>query len=352
MSITPASPPHPRHPARRVALLALLLILALALGWRAWSLIHTTKPSTATPKFTCTPAETHNQVLTSGSLTVKAPYGDVLRYVDDATSHPNGDLVTFWTNDVLTPNPELSTFVPPPQIVAAILGSTTPDDFRCVVTDMERATVGQMALQALEQSSAALSSPAATLDLVPGPLSSDAFLPFNYVDGASATGSIEMVCWEPVPSKRINSARAAAQWATYIPAAAYHENLEVTRYALIGEPTAYATVQAFMVTDGMADSFATAQTHVSLPWDHVFASAQQEQQIWKQIQPNLLAPGNYPQGNPVMLGDAAKGWPPDTGFTIGFHIVQDYVARHLNVSFATLAGMSTAAVYVGSGYTG
>jgi hypothetical protein len=333
-------------------LLALLLLLALALGWRAWSLTRTTKLPTATPKFTCTPADTHDQVLTSGSLTVKVPYGEVLRYVDDATSHPYGNLVTFWTNDVLTPNPELRTYVPNAQLLAAALGSATPDDFRCVVSDMERANIGQIALQALEHSTTVLSGPAAMLDLVPGPISSDALLPFNYLTGTSATGSIEILCWEPVPSKRFNSARAASQWATYLPPAVYHEDLEVSRYTQIGEPTAYATVQAFMVTDGMADSFATAQTHLSLPWDHVFSSAQQEQQIWTQIQPELLASGNYPQGNPVMFGDPTKGWPPDTGFTIGYHIVQDYLARHPSVSFATLTGMSTATVFAGSGYIG
>ena len=53
-----------------------------------------------------------------------------------------------------------------------------------------------------------------------------------------------------------------------------------------------------------------------------------------------------------MFGDPTGGWPSDTGYTFGFHFVQGYLARHPNVSFATLAGMSTAAVYSGSGYTG
>jgi Predicted Zn-dependent protease (DUF2268) len=352
MSLAPEPRPHSRHPARRLMLLALLLILALAVGWRAWSLTRTTTLPTATPKFTCTPADTHNQVLTSGSLTVKVLYGDVLRYVDDATRYPVGNLVALWTNDVLTPNPEFRSYMLTQQAQAVALSWASPDDFRCVVTDMERAHVGQMALQALEQSSAALSGPPATLDLVPWPISSNDSLLFDYVTGFSATGSIEVPCWEPVPSKRINSARAASQWVTYLPPAVFHEDVEVTRYALIGEPTAYATVQAFMITDGMADSFASARTHISLPWDHVFASAKQEQQIWTQIQPDLQAPGNYPQGNPVMLGDPAKGWPPDAGYTFGFHIVQDYLARHTNVSLAMLAGMSTATVFAGSGYTG
>jgi hypothetical protein len=330
-----------------------LLLLALPLGWRVWSLTRTSALSTVTHTFTCTPADTHNQVLTSGSLRVKAPYGDVLHYADDATRHPYGNLVTFWTNDVLTPNPELRTFVfSNAQTLAYALGSATPDDFRCAVTDMERSHVGKLALQALEQSTAVLSGPRTTLDLLPGPTSSDAFLPVNYVDGTSATGSIEVVCWEPVPSRRINSGWAASQWATYLPPTVSYADLKVSRYALIGEPAAYATVQADMVTYGMADSFATVETHVSLPWDHVFTSAQQEQQTWTQIQLELSAPSSSPQAVSVMRGDSTRGWPPDTGYTIGFHIVQGYLARHPSVSFATLAGMSAATVFAGSGYTG
>jgi hypothetical protein len=217
---------------------------------------------------------------------------------------------------------------------------------------MERAYDGQLALRALEQSTAALSGPAATLDLVPVPISSDAFLPFNYITAASATGSMEVVCWEPVPSKRFNSSRAASQWATYLPPSVSSGDLTVSRNARIGEPAAYATLQALMVTDGMADAFATAETHVSLPWDHVFTSTQQEQQTWTQIQPELSAPSRSSQTASVMFGDATKGWPPYTGYTIGFHIVQDYLARHPTVSFATLAGMSAATVFAGSGYTG
>jgi Predicted Zn-dependent protease (DUF2268) len=353
----PRPRPHPRPLARRLTLLAALLLLALALGSCSWPLTRTTPLSTATPTlpaFTCTPADTHNQVLTStsGSLTVNVPYGDVLRYVDDASRHPTGDFVTFWTNDVLTPNPDLYHEYPNAQAWARTLGLATPDDFRCVVTDMERTNVGQLALQALEQSTAALSGPPATLEVVPVPISSAAFLPFNYLAGMSATGSIVVLCWEPGPSQRNNSDSAASQWATYLPPAVEHEDLEVSRYALIGEPAAYATVQAFMVTDGMADSFATAQTHVSLPWDHVFTSTQQEQQIWTQIRPELSAPGTSAEARLVMFGAATKGWPPDTGYTIGFHIVQDYLARHPTVSLASLAGLSAAAVFAGSGYTG
>ena len=355
----PPAPVLPTRLRRRLSALgAVAVVLVSLMGFYLFLGRFTTppiSPTTATPTFTCTPADAHNQVLTSGSLTVKVPYGDVLHYVDDATRHPSGNLVTFWTNDVVTPNPDLHNEYPNAQALALTLGSATPDDFRCVVADMERAHVGQLALQALEQSTAVLSGPAVTLDVLPLPTSSDAFPPFNYV---AETPTTVALCWEPMPSKRINSGRAASQWATYLPPTVSLEDLEVTRYARIGELTSYATLQAFMVTVGMADSFATAQTHVSLPWDHVFTSAQQEQQTWTQIQPELSAPGYAPQAGmspqaaSVMLGDSTKGWPPSTGYTIGFHIVQGYLARHPTVSFATLAGMSATSVFAGSGYTG
>lgn len=53
-----------------------------------------------------------------------------------------------------------------------------------------------------------------------------------------------------------------------------------------------------------------------------------------------------------MLGDSTYGYSPDAGYTFGFHIVQDDLARHPTVSFATLARMSAATVFAGSGYPG
>src|SRR5258706_10377807 len=153
--------PHPRQLDRRVVLLAPLLFVALVVGGCALPLSRTTTTPTLTPTFTCTPPDTHDQVLRSGALIVKAPYGDVLHYVDDATTHPYGDLVTFWTNDVLAPNPELQQYVPNRQALAVALGSSTPDDFRCVVTDMERAGVPPAPRRAAARGRASAGSPGA-----------------------------------------------------------------------------------------------------------------------------------------------------------------------------------------------
>jgi hypothetical protein len=292
--------------------------------------------------------------LAAGTLTVHSLYAEVLRYVDDATSHPHADRVNLWDDDVLAQATELYNFpsaftVGNRQVEERILSSASPDDFRCVVTDMERAGVGQIALQALERDTVVLSGPPTMLGLLPWPLSTP-FPELNLVGGTSSTGSIAVQLWESAPTSR-TATTISAQWARYIPAAVTHEDLEVVRYDRIGLSTAYATLLAHMVTDGLADSFATAQTQLRLSWDNVLSS-QQEQQIWQQIQPDLLTAGSLAQQSAVMFGDATQGFPPDTGYTIGFHIVQGYLARHPGISFSTLAGLSTAAIFDGSGYTG
>ncbi len=111
---------------------------------------------------------------------------------------------------------------------------------------------------------------------------------------------------------------------------------------------AYVNLLANMVTDGMADSFASAQTHVSQPWDSTL-TPQEERTIWDFIQPHLR---DQSEQDAVMLGGGAFNFPAYTGYTIGFHIVQGYLARHPGVSFPALAGMSTDTVFAGSGYNG
>jgi hypothetical protein len=346
--------PHRRQPAHLVAMLAWFLVVLTGTGC-ALPVLRPTAVSTATPAYTCTPTQTRDEVLTAGTLTVRSLYAEELRYVDDATSHPHADRVNLWHDDVLAQASELYNFpfafaIGNRQVAERILSSASPDDFRCVVADMERAGVGQIALQALERDTAVLSGPPTMLDLLPWPLSTP-FPELNLVGGTSSTESIAIQLWESAPALRKNPT-ISAQWARYIPAAAAHEDLEVLRYDRIGlYTTAYVDLLANMVTDGMADSFATAQTQLMLSWDNVF-SPQQEQQIWQRIQPELLKAGDRAQQSAVMFGDATQGFPPDTGYTIGFHIVQGYLARHPGAAFSTLAGLSTAAIFDGSGYTG
>jgi Predicted Zn-dependent protease (DUF2268) len=224
----------------------------------------------------------------------------------------------------------------------------TAQDLRCIVADMARADVGGVALRAAQQDTALLSGPPTTIYILPFRWGSP-FPPLNITLGFSDSNVVLLTLWEPSsPSSRQDTVSIGADWARYIPDMTAHECFEVARYARIGVGPAYVNLLANMVTDGMADSFAIAQTHLSHPWDNNL-TPQQERDIWGLIQPHLL---DQSEQDAVMIGGGASQFPPDTGYTIGFHIVQGYLARHPDVSFPALAGMTTVTVFAGSRYNG
>jgi uncharacterized protein YjaZ len=53
-----------------------------------------------------------------------------------------------------------------------------------------------------------------------------------------------------------------------------------------------------------------------------------------------------------MLGDKAQGFPYAAGYTIGYHIVERYLARHPAITWDQVARLRGAAVLADSGYDG
>lgn len=345
MVIAPAS--HAcRHPGRLLTGLAAILA-ALTVGACAIPTGPTTVRSTPTPQDSCATARASDPVLTSGNVTVRPLYAEVLQYVNDATTHPVSDWFSLWSTDVHGTSGLPSGFFANPAD-DRLMGSMTAQDLHCIVADMERADVGGVALRAAQQDTALLSGPPTTVYILPFRWG----IPFpelNIIVGYSDSNVVLLTLWEPSsPSSRQDAASIGADWARYIPDMTAHECFEVARYARIGVGPAYVNLLANMVTDGMADSFAIAQTDISHLWDNNL-TPQEEQNIWGVIQPHLL---DQSEQDAVMFGSPQQGYPPDTGYTIGFHIVQGYLARHPDVSFPALAGMSTDTVFAGSGYNG
>jgi hypothetical protein len=339
MVIAPAS--HAcRHPGLLVTGLAVVLA-ALTVGACA---IPTGR---STVRYSCATAKASDPVLTSGKVTVRPLYAEVLKYVNDTTTQPNADRFALWSTDVHGTSGLPSGFFAN-QADGRLLTSMTAQDLRCIVADMQRADVGGVALRAAEQDTAQLSGPPTTLYLLPfwwgSPISQ-----LNITAGFSDSNVALLTLWEPSsPSSRQDAASIGADWARSIPDLTAHECFEVARYAQIGVGPAYVNLLANLVTDGLADSFASAQTHVSQPWDNTL-TPQEERTIWGYIQPHLR---DQSEQDAVMLGGGAFNFPAYTGYTIGFHIVQGYLARHPGVSFPALAGMSTDTVFAGSGYNG
>jgi len=100
-----------------------------------------------------------------------------------------------------------------------------------------------------------------------------------------------------------------------------------------------------MITEGIATAFDQAAfPGPPDPWTQAITPAQ-ECALWEKAKPQLGAAGLY---NRWMFG--GSGLPHWTGFTIGYHIINDYRNHHPNVSWAALTSTSAASILAGSHY--
>ncbi len=102
-----------------------------------------------------------------------------------------------------------------------------------------------------------------------------------------------------------------------------------------------------LITEGTA----TASDQAAFPgpadrWTHAITPAR-ECALWKKAKPQLGFAGLY---STWMFGDKSQGIPYWTGFTIGYHIVNDYRRHHPGTSWETLTLTSAAAILAGSHY--
>jgi len=107
------------------------------------------------------------------------------------------------------------------------------------------------------------------------------------------------------------------------------------------------TLLEYLVFEGRADNFASEVTKMRGPWDHAL-SATQECELFTQITPLLKTTG--PVLPEVMFGRGNK-YPTWTGYTLGFAIVNSYVARHPKESVEHWTMLNASALLAGSGYS-
>jgi hypothetical protein len=102
-----------------------------------------------------------------------------------------------------------------------------------------------------------------------------------------------------------------------------------------------------LISEGMATAFDQAAFPGPVnPWTHAITPAR-ECALWKEAKPQLGYTGLY---DTWMFGDKSLGIPYWTGFTIGYHIVRDYLRYHPGVSWETLALTSATTILAGSHY--
>jgi hypothetical protein len=354
-----------RRPFPIGILASVALIATLALSACAPQAVATTATpaSTGTPTpppiRQCSSSSVRNATLTSGTASVIFPGGDIAKYIEDATTHPSTDLGALWMRDVidnLTPKARFSFDSASNWTVAS--RQVDVRTLACVIQDTQAADVADIAMGALTKARAALASAPAQLVILPFPLGTrsnpasidPAFRSFLFTTGFSGPGAIRIECWEPTPTATSAGRAAQSGWTDYLPGSVYHEYFEVFRYARYTEAASYKDLLSNMITDGMAESFKAAMTGHASQFDTTL-TPQQEATVWAYAQPYLHSSDSYYRSH-VMGGDPRTGIPQDAGYTIGYHIVRDYLKRHPGTSFATLAGLSMETVFSGSGYAG
>jgi uncharacterized protein YjaZ len=111
------------------------------------------------------------------------------------------------------------------------------------------------------------------------------------------------------------------------------------------------TLGEFLVSEGMASAyFHEAFPGTNAPWDDALTRVQ-EHALWNRAQP-VLEQGLNQDGVSVYSewfygGDGVPQW---TGFTIGYHIAEDYIQHHPGTSAASLVDAPATTILAGSGY--
>jgi hypothetical protein len=129
----------------------------------------------------------------------------------------------------------------------------------------------------------------------------------------------------------------------WFPRALAHEVNHSVR--MLAGPGFGPTLLPQLISEGIATAFDQAAfPGPANPWTHAI-TPMQECALWKKAKPQLGYTGLY---DPWMFG--SPGIPNWTGFTIGYHIVNDYQSHHPNVSWAALTSTSAATILAGSHY--
>jgi Predicted Zn-dependent protease (DUF2268) len=154
-----------------------------------------------------------------------------------------------------------------------------------------------------------------------------------------ATGQV-LIQLDPI--SQVSFSETLAVW---LPEALAHEIHHSVR--ILTGPGFGNTLGEFLVSEGMASAF----FHQAFPgtdalWDNALTRVQ-EHALWNQAQP-LLTQGGLPVYSQWFYG--GDGVPKWAGFTIGYHIAQDYIQHHPGTSAASLVDTPATTILARSSY--
>jgi len=133
--------------------------------------------------------------------------------------------------------------------------------------------------------------------------------------------------------------------AVWLPEALAHEIHHSVR--TLAGPGFGTTLGEFLVSEGMASAFAhQAFPGTNAPWDNALTSVQ-EHTLWGRSKPLLNQTGLQLYEQWFFGGNGVPEW---AGYTIGYHIAEDYIQHHPGTSAASLVAAPAATILAGSTY--
>jgi Predicted Zn-dependent protease (DUF2268) len=146
------------------------------------------------------------------------------------------------------------------------------------------------------------------------------------------------------PHSQIPYKQTLLEW---VPDTLSHEIDHAVR--IEGGPGFGNTLEEALISEGLATAFdEEAWPNLHDPWaDAVMVP--QEAALWQRAQSDLALSGRQVYDEWFF---GIGGIPRWTGFTIGYHIVRDYLSRHPNMTAASLIDEPATATVAGSGYHG
>jgi uncharacterized protein YjaZ len=144
------------------------------------------------------------------------------------------------------------------------------------------------------------------------------------------------------PISQVSFSETLAVW---LPEALAHEIHHSVR--VLTGPGFGHTLGEFLVSEGMASAFFhQAFPGTDAPWDNALTRVQAHA-LWNQAQPLLTQGGLLVYAQWFFGGDGVPKW---AGFTIGYHIAEDYIQHHPGTSAASLVDTPATTILAGSSY--
>jgi len=142
------------------------------------------------------------------------------------------------------------------------------------------------------------------------------------------------------------------QWIMYVLAHERHHSAWGYHYYYIRQGSRRDLLIS-LISEGSADSFARlVRPDLHPQWTDAL-SPEEEARQWHAIQPLLDKPDErYDLHRRFFFGDPEKNISPSTGYTIGFHIVQQYLKTHPGESVAEWTIKDPEVILSESGYPG